>query len=169
MNYISHLTGFFRRVSRDYRLKPTHISLYMALFQQWNLHRFRNPISIAREEVMATARLRSRVTYHKCLRELHAWGYLHYLPSYNHYRGSLVSLLDFDAVGQGWPAWDTFCNGSEQELERGCTGLDPSINKTNPLNAVNDLNRRAYAHAGESSTTGKQASETIERKEKACA
>ncbi|PVY40906.1 transcriptional regulator [Pontibacter virosus] len=173
MNYISHLTGFFGRVSRDYRLNPTHISLYMALFQQWNLHRFRNPISIAREEVMATSRIHSRVTYHKCLRELHAWGFLHYMPSYNHYRGSLVYMLAFAAEGQGRQQQDISCTGAGQELDAGCTGseqeLSPSINKTNPLKLLNNLKRREHARAGESGTADEQASESSERKEKACA
>ena len=48
MNYIKHLTGFFDKVVNDHTLNPTHISLYIALFQFWNCNRFRNPISISR-------------------------------------------------------------------------------------------------------------------------
>ena len=36
MNYIKHLTGFFEKVGADFDLNPTHISLYMAIFQLWN-------------------------------------------------------------------------------------------------------------------------------------
>jgi hypothetical protein len=56
MNYIKHLTGFFEQIINDYDLNPTHISLYIALFQQWNLNRFENPISITREEVMRVSK-----------------------------------------------------------------------------------------------------------------
>ena len=96
MNYITHLTGFFELASKDYRLNPTHMSLYMALFQQWNLSRFKNPISVSRAEVMEISKISSRVTYHKCIKELHGWGYIHYDPSYNYFRGSLVYMLGFE-------------------------------------------------------------------------
>lgn len=33
MNYIKHLTGFYEKVALDNTLNPTHISLYIALFQ----------------------------------------------------------------------------------------------------------------------------------------
>ena len=49
MNYITHLTGFFDRAGKDYRLNSTHISLYMAIFQMWNVNRFKNPISSVSE------------------------------------------------------------------------------------------------------------------------
>jgi hypothetical protein len=52
MNYIKHLTGFFEKVAIDKTLNPTHVSLYVALFQFWNCNRFKNPISISRDEVM---------------------------------------------------------------------------------------------------------------------
>ena len=146
MNYIYHLTGFFWNVSRDYRLNPTHISLYMALFQQWNLHRFRNPISITREEVMATSRIHSRVTYHKCLRELHAWGYLHYMPSYNHYRGSLVYMLDFAADGQSRQQQAVSCTGAGRELYRKWTGGEPFNKQVKQLKPVKQL-KRERTHA----------------------
>jgi hypothetical protein len=82
MNYITHLTGFFERISIDERLNPTHISLYMALFQMWNMNRFTNPISISRSEIMRLSKIYSNATYHKCIRELHEFEYIQYLPSY---------------------------------------------------------------------------------------
>ena len=49
---------------------------------------------------MAVAKISSRVTYHKCIRELHRWGYLYYDPSYDYYRGSLVYLYFFEEQKQ---------------------------------------------------------------------
>ena len=95
MNYIKHLTGFFDKVVNDHTLNPTHISLYIALFQFWNCNRFRNPISISRDEVMRISKISSRATYHKCLKNLHALGYLRYEPSYNPYKGSMVFMFNF--------------------------------------------------------------------------
>ena len=96
MNYIKHLTGFFDKVVQDDRLNPTHISLYLALFQFWNLQRFKNPFSISREEVMRLSKIASKATYHKCMRELHAFQFLEYNPSYNPYRGSLITIFNLE-------------------------------------------------------------------------
>lgn len=95
MNYIKHLTGFFDRIIQDRNLNPTHISLYVALFQFWNVNRFLNPISITRDEVMRISKISSKATYHKCMRELNDKGYVKYEPSYNPYKGSMVFLFDF--------------------------------------------------------------------------
>lgn len=96
MNYIKHLTGFFERIIQEDRLNPTHISLYVALFQFWNVQRFRNPISINREEVMRLSKIASKATYHKCMRELHEMKYITYDPSYNPFRGSLITIHDLE-------------------------------------------------------------------------
>ena len=95
MNYIKHLTGFFEKVAIDKTLNPTHVSLYMALFQFWNCNRFKNPISISRDEVMRISKISSKATYHKCLKNLHALGYINYEPSYNPFKGSHVYLFNF--------------------------------------------------------------------------
>ena len=70
MNYIKHLTGFFEKVSIDFELNPTHISLYMAVFQLWNQNRFQNPIGISRDELMRISKISSTATFHKCIKEL---------------------------------------------------------------------------------------------------
>jgi replication initiation and membrane attachment protein DnaB len=81
MNYIKHLTGFFEKVAVDKALNPTHVSLYMSLFQFWNCNRFKNPISISRDELMRISKISSKATYHKCLKNLHSLGYIKYEPS----------------------------------------------------------------------------------------
>jgi hypothetical protein len=95
MNYIKHLTGFFEKVAVDKTLNPTHVSLYVALFQFWNCNRFKNPISISRDEVMRISKISSKATYHKCLKNLHSLGYINYEPSYNPFKGSHVYLFNF--------------------------------------------------------------------------
>lgn len=94
MNYIKHLTGFFIRIASEETIYPTHISLYLALFQSWNINRFKNPIAISRDEMMKTSRIASKATYHKCIKELQSMGFIDYLPSYNPYSGSEVILHD---------------------------------------------------------------------------
>jgi hypothetical protein len=87
MNYIKHLNGVFLQFSRDNRLNPTHISLYVGLVQLWNNYHIRESFHIDREEVMAYANIGSKSTYYLCLKELHLWEYLFYTPSHNPFQG----------------------------------------------------------------------------------
>lgn len=95
VNYIKHLNGVFGQLSRDGRLNPTHISLYVALFQLWNLNFFKEEFHINREEVMALSKIGSKSTYHRCIKELSHWKYILYTPSHNPFRGSKVKMFDF--------------------------------------------------------------------------
>lgn len=95
INYIKHLNGVFGRFSKDNRLNATHISLYVALFQIWNNNFFREVFYINREEVMEFSKIGSKSTYHRCIKELSHWGYIHYEPSHNPYKGSRIKLFDF--------------------------------------------------------------------------
>ncbi len=65
------------------------------MFQFWNCNRFKNPISISRDEVMRISKISSKSTYHKCLKKLHHLGYICYEPSYNPFKGSHVFLFNF--------------------------------------------------------------------------
>lgn len=95
MNYIRQLTAAMERFAIDDRLNPTHVSLYLALFQYWNLARFKNPVSISRDEIMRLSKIGSKVTYHRCIRDLHNWNYLRYDPSHNPFKGSQVYMFNF--------------------------------------------------------------------------
>lgn len=94
MNYSKQLSGFFERAANDSKLGPTHISLYMSLFNIWDCHSPNIPISISRIELMKTSKIASKATYHKCLKALHEYGYINYQPSYNPYLGSQVFILE---------------------------------------------------------------------------
>jgi hypothetical protein len=155
MNYIKHLTGFFEKVAIDKTLNPTHVSLYIALFQFWNCNRFKNPISINRDEVMRISKISSKATYHKCLKNLHSLGYINYEPSYNPFKGSHVILLNFSDDLKPAPKSERKPKNepliepvSEQALNKSCTSsetsteqaLVPSINYINNTNILNDKN-----------------------------
>ncbi len=92
MNYIKHLTGFFNSIAREKTLNPTHISLYITIFQCWNINRFKNPFPITRDEIMRGSKIASTATYHKCIKELQRLGYLEYKPSFNPYTGTLITI-----------------------------------------------------------------------------
>lgn len=95
MNYIKHLNAVFRRFSQDPRLNPTHISLYMALFQLWNMNRFSSIFYVHREDLMKMSKIGSKVTYHRCLKNLNYWDYITYLPSHNPFKSSQIKMLIF--------------------------------------------------------------------------
>ena len=155
MNYIKHLTGFFEKVAIDKTLNPTHVSLYIALFQFWNCNRFKNPISINRDEVMRISKISSKATYHKCLKNLHSLGYINYEPSYNPFKGSHVILFNFSEDLKPLPKSERKPKNeplielvSEQALNKSCTSSEtgteqavvPSINYINNTNILNDKN-----------------------------
>ncbi len=94
-NYIIHLNSSFKRFADDENATPFHISLYMALFHKWNSAKFRNPISIARDDLMFLSKIGSTNTYTKYLKELDKWGYIKYTPSHSYHVGSKIYLYTF--------------------------------------------------------------------------
>uniref|UniRef100_UPI0040475691 hypothetical protein n=2 Tax=Mariniflexile sp. TaxID=1979402 RepID=UPI0040475691 len=95
VNYIKHLNAVFLQFSKDGRLNPTHISLYVALFQLWNNYHFPMEFYINREEAMRFSKIGSKTTYHRCIKELHHWKYLFYEPSHNPFKGSRIKMFNF--------------------------------------------------------------------------
>lgn len=95
INYIKHLNAVFVLFIKDSRLNPTHISLYIALFQLWNSYHFPVHFYINREEAMLFSKIGSKTTYHRCIKELHHWKYLLYEPSHNPFKGSRIKMFNF--------------------------------------------------------------------------
>ncbi len=81
--YVQKLTDFYSAIIEDNRINARHISLYMALFECWNKNHFLNPIKIKRNTVMPLAKISGIATYHKCIKELHEYGYIKYFPSFH--------------------------------------------------------------------------------------
>ncbi|MCU0351394.1 MAG: transcriptional regulator [Flavobacterium sp.] len=184
MNYIKHLTGFFEKVAIDKTLNPTHVSLYIALFQFWNCNRFKNPISINRDEVMRISKISSKATYHKCLKNLHSLGYINYEPSYNPFKGSHVILFNFSEDLKPLPKSERKPKNeplieqvNEQALNKSSTSsgtgaeqaLVPSINyinNTNILNKKNVSNLEKHSKNFEEINNSVLKNETEDEKEK---
>ena len=178
MNYIKHLTGFFDRIVHDQNLNPTHISLYIALFQFWNVNRFQNPISITRDEVMRISKICSKATYHKCMRELNDKGYLKYEPSFNPFKGSMVILFNFSEdlkpVQKRVSKNEKILPNSEQVMNKRGTSseigteqaLVPSINY---INKTNDLNISNLGEQSQNFDSNVEVLKTENQKEKSSA
>jgi hypothetical protein len=145
-------------MAEDDRISPFHISLYFSLFQFWNLNRFKNPISIARQETMRLSKIGSINTYIKCVKELDKWGYIKYYPSHNPLKGSLVNMCNFNNAKQHQynntittidnttdNASDISNDKSYSKTTEKTTGktdkqpVIPSINSINNINTINNL------------------------------
>ena len=161
MNYIRHLTGFYEKIHEDSRLNPTHISLYLALFQFWNLNHFQNPISISRNEMMKLSKIAALGTYHKCIKDLQDFGYIEYLPSFNPYKGSLVNLHNFENIDVHHLNKNRIKNqtSSEQALNQHHikigTGIEQALIPS--INYINNINNKHSITTPETSSNFKQA------------
>jgi hypothetical protein len=93
METLDQLSDFISRLASDERLKPTHISLYVALCHAWTTSRFQQCYNVSRRQLMRLSRIQSNSTYHKAISELVDMGYITYRPSYHPKEGSEVTLL----------------------------------------------------------------------------
>lgn len=96
VNYIKHLNSIYTLMAEDSRLSPHHISLYLAIFQLWNLNHFQEKVSICRSEMKQLSKIGSNNTYSKCINQLHDFGYIKYSPSFNPMKGSSITCIRFD-------------------------------------------------------------------------
>lgn len=182
MNYIKHLSGFFQKISYDTDLNPTHVSLYMALFQTWNVNRFQNPISITRNEMMRISKIYSKATYHKCINDLHSKEYIKYEPSHNPFKGSLIYVNNLEIPleqpskkqqrkSKNEPPIE---HVSEQVVNKHQTSTLPTprqalvsyINNTNNTNISNVLNENAHEKNSNREVFENEKSITAEKKKK---
>ncbi|WP_299578011.1 hypothetical protein [uncultured Sunxiuqinia sp.] len=156
MNYLRHLNGFFERLAGDKRLSSYHISLYLALFWQWNACRFQDQFVISRAEMMEQARIGSANTYARCMKELTDWGYIHYKSSSNLHRGSEVRCIRFDQTTDS-PAdadFDTSINAGTAEN----TGKDTTGDTSSATKLKTDTTGKTADDTSTSSKTARNAS-----------
>lgn len=85
----------FLRLSDEQNISAAHLSLYWTLFQLWNLGKFQKTVSINRTDTMNLARIGSKNTYYKVLKDLEARGYIKYYSSKNPMKGSHIELTIF--------------------------------------------------------------------------
>jgi hypothetical protein len=98
MNSLYQLSSFLQRVTSNVHLRASHISLYAVLCKGWIDNGCKSPFRITRSKVMKLARINSKATYHRVIRELTSHGYILYSPSYHPVKGSEVSLIGNDVL-----------------------------------------------------------------------
>jgi len=138
MNYIKHLTGFFNKIADENKLNPTHISLYLALFQCWNVNRFKNPTGISREEIMKASKINSNATYHKCMKELQTLGFIEYLPTFNPHSSSNVNMINFSEEAKTKPKLEQLTYSNNEPVQK------TTLSKNNK--AIEQVNEQAYIY-----------------------
>ena len=92
MELFPPLSLVYKAIAEDNRIGATHISLYMALLQQWNLNGGLNPVEVKRSVLMKLAKINARYTYNKCMNSLEEYGYIKYQPSQNSFVPSKVFI-----------------------------------------------------------------------------
>lgn len=92
------LHSFLAAVEDDPRITTAHISVYVSLWKKWKDSGGEGPLSFFRTELAAMCKISSYNTFHKAIRQLHEYGYIRYIPSYNHFLGSLVYFIQKENV-----------------------------------------------------------------------
>lgn len=107
VNYIQHLSCFFFRSERTSGMRPPHVSLYMALFRQWNALKFCEIMPVSRAHLMLISKIGSKDCYHRSMKQLHALGFIHYYPSQHPREQARVAMQRLD-VPAAQPALRVF-------------------------------------------------------------
>ncbi|MFD0765398.1 hypothetical protein ACFQZI_11090 [Mucilaginibacter lutimaris] len=92
MDHASPLSVFFDAVRKDPRICVTHIGLFATLVAYWQANGYPSPIYAYAREIMPMAKILANTTYHRCIRDLHDFGYILYEPSYKRNERSKIFL-----------------------------------------------------------------------------
>ena len=94
MNFIQHTRAAHDQLTRQPAATPFHVSLYWALFFEWNANRFPVSLALDHEQLMTAAHIGNRKTYRATLYDLENWGLLTYQPSQSRHQPSRCFLAD---------------------------------------------------------------------------
>lgn len=96
MEQLKPLSDFFTAIEQDGRISVTHIGIYAALLEYRAQMDYSNPIVAFSYDIMKIAKISSAMTYHKCVKDLNAYGYIRYEPSFNKNKGSKIHFPESD-------------------------------------------------------------------------
>lgn len=83
------ITPFLDRFSDDPRIGPTHISLFISILLMTEGNK-EHPVLFKRD-LVKKAKI-SHSTYHRCIWQLHNYGYIKYEPSFDPLVGSTIKI-----------------------------------------------------------------------------
>lgn len=87
-----YLIGFFEVANEEPRVGTSQISLYMAILTMWVKSGCSVPFKTKRIDLMKVAKIQSRQTFNKTIRDLHEVGFIRYYPSKNGNDGSVIYI-----------------------------------------------------------------------------
>lgn len=106
------------------------------MFQFWNQHRFANPFTVSRSDMMTLSKIKSKTTYSKCLKELMEWNYIIYEPSNNPLNKSRFSMINI--WSSTWPkkeeSHDSTSPNNGLPLDYTSPNNGPPVDQSVPLN-----------------------------------
>lgn len=94
MNFIQHTRAAHELLTRRAEATPLHVSLYWALFFEWNAARFAESVELDHERMMRAAHIGNRKVYRATLYALENWGLLAYRPSRSRHQPTCFLMAD---------------------------------------------------------------------------
>jgi hypothetical protein len=82
MELAAVIASFMEEVQEDPRISPVHISLFMAILHRWAAQGGDGPVFFKARLLMPAAKIGGRALFCRTIRQLHAYGYLRYEPSF---------------------------------------------------------------------------------------
>ncbi|SFB49941.1 hypothetical protein [Algoriphagus aquimarinus] len=86
------LENFMSGIDKDPRISLSHIGVFSVLLHAREEYGGIEPFPIKRKKLMKAAKISSTATYFKIIRQLHEYGYICYLPTFNRMSQSRVAL-----------------------------------------------------------------------------
>ena len=157
MKYTLNFSEFYDNI----RLNPTHVSLYLALFQLCNLIYFQSFISISQHEMIKLCRIAVFGTYHKRIKDIKSFPQIEYLPSFNFCKKCILNLYNFDERAvQNLNSYHTknqtsFAQALNQHHIKIDTGIEQALIPS--INYINILNNKHIITTSETCSIFKQA------------
>ena len=93
---MKQLNHFLILAENDPRLGLSHICLYIALWKKWKDSNYAVPLRVYRSDMGRLSKIDSPGVYHKVIRQLSAYGYINYIPSYNRFAASEIYFTDYE-------------------------------------------------------------------------
>jgi hypothetical protein len=93
------LLQFINYIVSDRRLKRRHLAMLVALCDVWIANNYQGSYHISRSRLMSSAKIKAQGTYQKVIKELQAFGYVDYKPSYHPKEGSTITWREMISEG----------------------------------------------------------------------
>ena len=93
MEVPNKLNLFFESTSGRSTITAHDISLFASIYSVYQANFYSTEFHTSRRSLMLKRKIRSKATYHKCLKDLIESGYIIYKPSYHPIDGSIMTII----------------------------------------------------------------------------